>query len=112
MDDQKTFGHILRSIRSARDWSQSDLAAATELSVDAISNLERGKNQPSYATLQSLAHALGIPASDFFTSHEGSKERSSAVAQLLAYAHQLDDDTLMALVDIAEVLKRRFAGPK
>lgn len=111
MDDQNTFGPILKAVRSARRWSQSDLASATELSVDAISNLERGINQPSYSSLLTISAALEVPVADFFEADGQSRERSSAMAELIAKARQLDDRSLRTLVELADVLKRRYSDP-
>jgi excisionase family DNA binding protein len=59
------FGRRLRLLREAEGRSQLALAAATGLSHEALSNLERGKRAPSADTVHRLAQALGIAPERF-----------------------------------------------
>jgi transcriptional regulator with XRE-family HTH domain len=59
--EHSVFGYLLRQHRNAAGLTQEDLAEQAELSVDAISLLERGERQrPHRYTMQSLADALGL----------------------------------------------------
>lgn len=58
-----------------------------------------------------MSGALDVPVADFFEADGQSRERSSAMALLIAKARQLDDRSLGTLVDLADVLKRRYADP-
>ena len=53
-------GRRLRVLREAAGWSQLQLAAASGLTHELISMLERGKRAPLATTIQALAHALGV----------------------------------------------------
>ncbi len=56
-----SFGEALRRHRLAADATQEELAERAELSVRAISDLERGVHRsPRRATARSLARALGL----------------------------------------------------
>ncbi len=46
--------------------TQEQLAEAADISVDFLSLMERGVNAPSFATLERLADALGVPAKELF----------------------------------------------
>jgi excisionase family DNA binding protein len=59
------YGQRLRRLREADGRSQLALAAATGLSHEALSNLERGKRAPTADTVRRLARALGIAAERF-----------------------------------------------
>ncbi len=61
-----TFGKNLRRIRRQKDFTQEQLAEAAEISVEFLSNIERGINAPSFETLDKLAGALGVPVKAFF----------------------------------------------
>jgi transcriptional regulator with XRE-family HTH domain len=61
-----SFGRRLRQIRREKNLTQEYLAEATGVSVDLISNIERGINAPSFETLEKLAEALDIPVKDLF----------------------------------------------
>lgn len=60
------FGRRLRYLRRLRDLTQDQLAEAAGLSVDQISNIERGVNAPSFAALERLAAALHVGVPDLF----------------------------------------------
>lgn len=106
MSNDNTFGLQLRAIRTGLNWSQNQLAEATSLSVEAISNLERGLNKPSYATLEKLAKALNVPIRHFFEFDDRDPARSQLIASLLAYARQMDDRDLKRAVGVVEAMAR------
>lgn len=54
------FGGHLRSLRQARGLTQEVLAERSDLSVDAIRRIERGKLAPSLTTLGKLANGLDL----------------------------------------------------
>jgi transcriptional regulator with XRE-family HTH domain len=61
--------HNVRRLRQQRDWSQEQLAAeAGELRQGLISDIERGKANPTLTTLEFIASALGVTVSELFTS--------------------------------------------
>ena len=49
------FGRRLRQLRRQKDMTQEQLAEAAGISVDRLSNIERGVNAPSFETLEKLA---------------------------------------------------------
>jgi len=55
---QAAFGAVLRELRERRGFSQEGLAFESELDRTYISLLERGKRQPTLATLFALASPL------------------------------------------------------
>lgn len=67
MSDQKTnFGKRLRILRKRKGMTQEQLAEAADISVDFLSLVERGVNAPSFATLERIANALGVPEKELF----------------------------------------------
>ncbi len=59
-------GERLRVLREQRGLSQRELAAASGLSPNALSQIERGTVSPNVSTLNQLADALGIHITAFF----------------------------------------------
>jgi transcriptional regulator with XRE-family HTH domain len=51
----------LRRLRTKRGLSQQTLAEKSGLSREYVARLETGQHNPSLATLQRLATALGVP---------------------------------------------------
>jgi transcriptional regulator with XRE-family HTH domain len=59
-------GRRLRQIRRQKDITQEQLAEAVGVSAESISNIERGKNAPSFETLEKLAAVLEVEVGEFF----------------------------------------------
>lgn len=57
-------GKNMKRIRAKRGMSQGDIARALEVDRGYISNIENGKKNPTIATIQKLANALGISSSE------------------------------------------------
>jgi excisionase family DNA binding protein len=79
-------GTRLRAIREAAGLNQLQLAAASGLTHEAISNLETGKHSPYATTVRALAQALGV-APEHFVSREPVGLTLLTVAEA---AHRLD----------------------
>lgn len=56
-----TLGERLKAYRESKGVSQTDLAARSGLTQEMISNLERGKHQPRFDTLEKYAKGLRVP---------------------------------------------------
>ena len=54
----------MRRIRLEKDMTQGDICRKLGLDRAYISNLESGKKNPTLATIEKIANALGIKASD------------------------------------------------
>jgi transcriptional regulator with XRE-family HTH domain len=72
-NSEPSVGARLRSIRDRKRYSLRALAERCGLSINAISQIERGENSPTVSTLHRLANALGVQITDFF--QEESKQR-------------------------------------
>ena len=68
--DLTRLGHALRSAREERRLTQDALADAADVSKKYISNIERGKCNPSYDILYRLVSALHISADILFEDFE------------------------------------------
>ena len=64
----KKVGKFVRQIREAKGLTQEDLAGKADLDRTYISNLERGRRNPSLLHLKRLAKALGVKPGEFFDS--------------------------------------------
>ena len=70
------FGKRLRKLRRERDLTQDQLAEAAGISVDMLSNIERGVNAPSFETLAKLAIVLHVAVKTLFDFKEISEDDS------------------------------------
>jgi transcriptional regulator with XRE-family HTH domain len=64
---RKKFGQRLREIRLSRRMTQEQFAEALNISVDFLSLIERGRNAPSFETLDRMAKRLRVSVSELFT---------------------------------------------
>lgn len=60
----EAFGKRVRTLREARDWSQSDLSHEAELDVGYIGKVERGRVNPGLVYITILARAFNITVSE------------------------------------------------
>lgn len=61
------FGERLKELREAAGLSQAQLAERAEMNVFGVAKLEQGQREPSWATVQALAAALGVECTAFAT---------------------------------------------
>ena len=69
-DEVVLLGQVLRETRVAAHLSVEALAAAAGVSAGSISQLERGRGNPSFLTLRRLAAALAVPLGHFLQGPE------------------------------------------
>ncbi len=75
-DDVPDVGARIRALRQQRGLTLRALADRCNLSVNAIGLIERGRNSPTVASLQSLARAIGVEITEFF---QDSREDATVV---------------------------------
>src|SRR5690554_5407886 len=76
---ERVLGHLLRQARLEAGFSGAQLARLIGRSQPYISDLERGQRTPSLPTLQSIAAALGKPASFFLDPEHALAQAEAAV---------------------------------
>ncbi len=115
MDIKRKVGIRIRAVRKQHGLTQEDLAARLERSVEAVSNLERGKSLPGFETLERLSGILDVPIGDFFefrNGGEGGKEdphRQELLSSLMRIARRLETGDLAVALEQTKALARR--GP-
>src|SRR5260370_34029865 len=93
-------GEQIAKARLARGYTQETLAELTARSVEAISNLERGKNFPSVETLESLSRHLGMQVKEFFEETGGRLDRRTRLElKARGILHSLPSPSLELALD-------------
>ena len=64
------FGKNLRKIRRREDLTQEKLAEILGVSVEFVSNMERGINAPSFETVEKIAQAFDLSVARLFDFEE------------------------------------------
>lgn len=67
---EEAIGAQVRALRKRQDMTVAELAGQAGLSAGMLSKVENGAISPSLATLQSLALALNVPMTSFFSHFE------------------------------------------
>ena len=106
MDElRKRFGRLVAANRKKAGMTQSDLATASQVSVDMISRIEVGATGASFTTIDKLAAGLGVDPAELFTSELTSGGRGrTALADLTARLAMLSDRELTWVAGVLEAL--------
>lgn len=67
MDMRKLVGDNCARLRKERGWTQEQLAERSGLSQQYLSDLERGKRNPTVVTVYEIAQALEVSHLDLLT---------------------------------------------
>ncbi len=65
-EESKKLGNNLKTIRTAKNITQSELAELIGVDKSFVSNIENGKNNPTLSTIASLAKALKVSVDELF----------------------------------------------
>ena len=69
-----TAGESIRAAREALGWSQSDLAREAGIGQDTVSDIERGKTNPSRGSLDKIRAVLDFEEPDVTTTESEPRE--------------------------------------
>ena len=64
MNIQTQFGMRLRYLREQKGWSQEELSLTSGVNKNYISDLERGRRNPTLVVMERIAVAFDIPLSE------------------------------------------------
>jgi transcriptional regulator with XRE-family HTH domain len=106
-------GQEIRRLREEKGWSQAKLAAAADMGVSGVSQIETGSRNPSAVTLAKLADALDVEVADLFPKgqsplpFESEERRQASMENIAALIDSMDDEQL---VRFREFLKEQRIG--
>ena len=98
----EVLGNRVRDFRLAGELTQSALAELADMTSDEVSRIERGAREPRFQTLERLAEALGVEASDLLP-----REASGSVDARDPTAY---DRRLASLVRILDTMPPELAN--
>ncbi|TYP51672.1 helix-turn-helix domain-containing protein [Thermosediminibacter litoriperuensis] len=81
-------GKLIRNFRRKRNMSLQELARRAELSVSYLSEIERGKKQPSLEAIEKLATALNISKNALFEPEPTENRSSRSIGDRIALLRQ------------------------
>lgn len=63
---KQKFGKKLQTLRKASGLTQEQIAQETGLTIESISNIERGIHGPTFDNLEKIAMAMGVEVKQLF----------------------------------------------
>ncbi len=105
MDTKRLIGVRMKSLRRGRGLTQERVAERTGLSVNYLSRIERGLENPTLDTLLGLAKALKVEPLDLFTfEHEADPRRLRQ--SLVRLVSEAKDDQISQAAKVLRALLR------
>lgn len=101
------FGNLLAAHRRQRGYTQEQLAAACDLSVETVKKLEGGRVGASFDAVEKLAGALQVDPAELFAMGTTAVTERKALADLVAELAAMSDRELSWVEEIIAVAKRR-----
>ncbi len=117
MSTKAILGKSIKTWHKQRNLTQEELAAAIEVSVHAVSSIERGINTPALKTLEKISKVLNIPVSEFYKGIDGGRSnaddvsnktksvnsssnlhKQSIINEILGELHKLDESELKIIL--------------
>ena len=103
-DVHRDFGQRLKALRKKRRQSQDQLATTTGLSVDTISNLERGALTTRLTTIAKIAKALDANIGDLIDDRSPASAMPAEISELIDLLTGRDTDEIRAVIDITRTV--------
>jgi transcriptional regulator with XRE-family HTH domain len=93
-------GKNVKLLRARRGFSQADLAEKADISINFLSNIERGIKFPQPNMLSKIANTLGVEVNELFVENSATDESKELLN------HMSEDLTKTINLAMAEVFKR------
>jgi transcriptional regulator with XRE-family HTH domain len=102
-DLHREIGRRVRASRQAAGISQEELASRIEMSVETVSNIERGVAPTRVATLAEIAAALGVELAALVGDPLPAKREHPLVEELVQLLAGAEPRVLQAVLDQARI---------
>lgn len=100
-------GEQIKKIRTAKNFSQKEVALALEMDQAQFSRIESGKTDPAFSTIEKIAQALGVQLSELVNAEDVFKEVNSydkSVIEKMTLVDQLEEKEKAAFFSILDAL--------
>lgn len=106
MDKKVALGRRLKALRKRLGWSQEHFAERVGISTQYVSNIERGKENPTLDLLLRLAEALKVSPAEMFDFEAEGLERKSLQAGIRRLAETKDPERLRIALKVLRAILR------
>ena len=90
-------GRRIRSLRTAKGWTQEKLGAESGMSYKFLGEIERGQQNPSFDTLVKIASALQINLMELFRFEQETVNKQAAESTICQIVKGLPEEDLRRL---------------
>ncbi len=108
--DQQKIGGFIAAVRRERGLTQRELAERLHVTNKAVSKWELGRSLPNCATLEPLAHALGVTVDELLSGERRPQQAPAPSPRPQENSFVLYQKYVQGYVHGAEVERRRILG--
>lgn len=106
-----SIGRRLRSLRQQRVLTQAQVAERAGLDVNYISQIERGRRDPSLSSLSALAKAFGLSLADLFAEDAAAKSPiADALREIEVELKGAPESLVREVVVVVRAMRRAVNG--
>ncbi len=106
MDKKVVLGARIKAVRKERGWSQEQLAERVGISTQYVSNIERGKENPTLDLLLRLAQALKVSPAEIFDLEARGLDRKTLQAEIRKVIETQDIERLRIALKVLRAILR------
>ncbi len=99
-------GARIKAVRKERGWSQEQLAERVGISTQYVSNIERGKENPTLDLLLRLAQALKVSPAEIFDLEARGLDRKTLQAEIRKVIETQDIERLRIALKVLRAILR------
>ncbi len=106
MDKKVVLGARIKAVRKQRGWSQEQLAERAGISTQYVSNIERGKENPTLDLLLRVAQALKVSPAEIFDLEARGLDRKTLQAEIRKVIETQDIERLRIALKVLRAILR------
>jgi len=105
MDTRELLGKRVRELRKKKRMTQEQLAEKANVDVKFLGNIERGRENPTFATLEKLAGALGVKTYQILVFEHEVQGKSLLRRQITQILAKCDEKELQIILKLVSAIK-------
>lgn len=106
MDKKAALGARIKALRKQKGWSQERLAERVGISTQYLSNIERGKENPTLYLLLRLADSLRVSLAEIFDFEAEGLDRRALQAEIRKVMETADVERLRIALKMLRAILR------
>jgi len=103
-DAKILLGWRIRSLRNMKGWTQQELGEQADVNYKFIGEIERGRQNPSFAVLVKIAGALGVDLQELCKFEGADLNRKNIEEHIVRIVKSLPDEDLSRMLSVLREL--------